>query len=453
MRLPRRPPPLDRLLKDILTQDPAVFLRLTATSRGALVGARYRHWHRLQYLKPPTGMTHEEWWLTLKLSRRAMSRSLPLVDTAGVPFSLALVDPALEMLHEVDTTAGKSVTVPGDVAHKDNQERHLVTSLMEEAITSSQLEGAATTRDVAKAMLRSGRAPRTHAERMIHNNYATIRWLRERTSDPLTADLIREIHGRMTQGTLDDQIDEGRFRKSDDIRVRYQGEDVYKPPAAADLDRRVGLLCDFANGERSHGFVHPVVRAIVLHFWLAYEHPFVDGNGRTARTLFYWSMLRSGHWICEFLPISRIFLQAPARYARAFLYTESDDNDLTYFVLYHLDVLRHAMLDLHEFLRVRSSEQQAARRGLSASSGMNHRQIALLTHALKHNFEEYTFTAHKNSHGVAYQTARTDLMDLERRGLLTKTRVGKTFVYTAAGNLSARLEAGKTSRAPKSRRR
>jgi len=54
-------------------------------------------------------------------------------------------------------------------------------------------------------------------------------------------------------------------------------------------------MCAFVNGRDTEPFIHPAIRAMILHFWLAYDHPFVDGNGRTARALFYWAMLRPGH--------------------------------------------------------------------------------------------------------------------------------------------------------------
>lgn len=52
-----------------------------------------------------------------------------------------------------------------------------------------------------------------------------------------------------------------------------------------------------------------------LHFMLGYEHPFVDGNGRVARAMFDWAMLRNGYWLFEFISVSRIIRQAPAKYA------------------------------------------------------------------------------------------------------------------------------------------
>jgi Fic family protein len=53
-------------------------------------------------------------------------------------------------------------------------------------------------------------------------------------------------------------------------------------------------------------FIHPVVRAIILHFMIGCGHLFVDGNGRTARALFYWSVLHQKYRLMEFISISCI---------------------------------------------------------------------------------------------------------------------------------------------------
>ena len=57
---------------------------------------------------------------------------------------------------------------------------------------------------------------------------------------------------------------------------------------------------------------------------LAFIHPFVDGNGRTARSLVYWYMMKKGYWLTEYLSISRIIYRNKAQYEKAFLYTEAD---------------------------------------------------------------------------------------------------------------------------------
>jgi Fic family protein len=168
----------------------------------------------------------------------------------------------------------------------------VINSLIEEAITSSQLEGASTAHDVAKDMLRAGRQPRTRDERMILNNYRAMQQVGEIRHEHLTPALIRDLHRTVTAGTLEDPSSEGRVQLPGENRVvvqdPYDGTIVHVPPPAEQLPDRLQRLCDFANAAvgAETAYVPPVVRAIAVHFMLAYDHPFVDGNGRTARILF-----------------------------------------------------------------------------------------------------------------------------------------------------------------------
>ena len=206
-------------------------------------------------------------------------------------------------------------------------------------------------------------------------------------------------------------------------------------------------MCAFANGQIPDFFIHPVIRAILLHFWLAYDHPFVDGNGRTARALFYWSMLRQGYELFEFISISQILLRAPVPYAEAFLHTETDDNDLTYFILHQAAVIRKAVDALREYVKRKTTELHAAEKRLRGLEGLNHRQQALLTHALREPVTRYLIVAHQHSHSVTHQTARDDLFDLVQRGLLTVRKEGRTYVFFAPTDLGDKL--GKLAETPR----
>lgn len=217
------------------------------------------------------------------------------------------------------------------------------------------------------------------------------------------------------------------------------GQVYHDPPPAEELEARLAAMCAFANGETPGFFVHPVVRAILLHFWLAYDHPFVDGNGRTARALFYWAMLRSGYWLFEFISISSILRQAPVKYGRSFLYTETDDNDLTYFLIAQARAIRRAIQELHAYIGRKTAEVREVESRMQALDLFNHRQTDLILHALKHPGQRYTFASHRVSHNVVYQTARTDLLDLADRGVLDRRKKGREMVFVSPADLSARL--------------
>lgn len=233
----------------------------------------------------------------------------------------------------------------------------------------------------------------------------------------------------------------GRFRR-DDEKVRVEDQDgvvFHEPPAAAELPVRLHAMCEFANGRTPDYFVHPVIRAVLLHFWLAYDHPFVDGNGRTARALFYWCMLRRDYQLFEFISISQILLGAPAQYAQAFLHTETDDNDLTYFLLHQAEVVKKAVAALQDYLTRKRAELSQAADALRGVAGLNHRQQALLVHALREPHTRYIITGHQRSHNVSHQTAANDFHDLVTRGLLMMLPGGRPRIFIVPADLSDKL--------------
>jgi Fic family protein len=443
MKKPLKPPSLEELWKEI----PRDRMELLFSNMTPIWKNRYLHWHKLQYREPPQGLTTKEWWTAIKLARNGQLRQIDLKDTQGGPFRFGMPDPVLEYLHKVDQKAGGQIqTLDDDVIDSGTKEKYLIHSLIEEAITSSQLEGATSTRRVAKEMIRTARPPKDKSEQMILNNYLTMRLIKDKASEPLSIEMILDLHRHLSENTLDDPSAVGRFRnEKEEIRIydnMAMGENIlHNPPPAEQLKERIQTLCDFANGRTPLFYIHPVIRAIILHFWLAYDHPFIDGNGRCARALFYWSMLRQGYWLCEYLSISQILRKAPSQYARSFLYTESDDNDLTYFILYNLNVLIRAIDELHCYVTARSSELKSVGR-LLKKYNLNHRQIELLQHALRHDDAVYTIKAHQNTNNIVYQTARTDLLGLEKLKFLEKRQSGKELVFVPSEFLETKIKTG-----------
>jgi Fic family protein len=437
-----RPPLLSSLLAEL--QASGRLTELLVRPIGPVQeGGWYRHWDTLRHLAPPEDLTHREWWALVKLARRSMKREITLEDRAGRSFSYTLPDPMLGCLHHIDCNASGQISLPEEAVSPEQRDRYVFRSLIEEAVTSSQLEGATTTRRVAKEMLRTGRDPTSKDERMILNNFEAMRWVRDHRDEPLTPAFVGKLHGVVTEGTLP-AADVGTLRtpkKGTAPLGVYDGNQlVHRPPDAAELPERLEKLCAFANETPTGVFLHPALKAIILHFWLAYDHPFEDGNGRTARALFYWFMLREGFWLFEYVSISTILKKGPARYARSFLYTETDDNDLTYFLLFQLDVVERALDALRSYLQKKTQEMKEMRALLRPSANLNHRQIALLGHALRHPGQRYTFAPHRRSHDVAYQTARTDLLGLSEKELLRKGRDGRTYVFTPAPDLAERIQ-------------
>jgi Fic family protein len=442
MHLPEHAPSLENTFAKLL---PA---RMGAVMQHAnpLPTGKYLHWDELRRRPVPEGLTHAEWWAAVTLSRVSLFQQLPLLDKQGKPFVFTTPSPVAIDLHHIDRNAAGHIRATAGAPLQADSQRYLISSLIEEAITSSQLEGASTTRKVAAAMLRSGRKPRDLSERMIFNNHLAMAHLRSLRDVKLTPAHVLELHRILTQDTLENPEDAGRYRCDDEVHVVDVRDNtlLHEPPAHTELAERMQRLCDFANAdEASLPFVHPVLRAILLHFMIGYDHPFADGNGRTARALFYWSMARSGYWLMEYTSISHILRKTPAQYMRAYLHTETDKNDTTYFLLHQLQTIRQAIAALHEYVARKSREQKETEQLLASSPKLrgrfNHRQVALLNHALRNAGEAYRVDAHQRSHAVVHQTARRDLLELEEQGLLEKTKQGTAYVFYAPADLRERL--------------
>ncbi len=447
MKIPLSPPPLKELIKEANAE---TLPQLAQLRLGPLANGRYLHWDDLRHHTPPEGLTHKVWWLALSLARSVSAHTLPFFDKQEEAFTYSLPEPLLKNLHEIDRSAG---LVPGgaeNAALRSDQGRYLFSSLIEEAITSSQLEGASTTRRVAEAMLREGRKPSTLSERMIFNNFEAMRRIRDICGETLEPEHVIELQRVLTAGTLERPEDCGRLRTSDDIEVVAPNNDrlvLHRPPVHTELPARLKKLCDFANAAVADDtFIHPIVRAILLHFMVGYDHPFADGNGRTGRALFYWYMARQGYWLIEYLSISRILRKAPTQYARAYLLTETDSGDTTYFLLHQTEVILNGLSALHQYLQQKQREQAQLHIRLrtlqTREKQLNHRQTALLAHALKRPEEYFTIESHQRSHQIAYATARADLLSLAALGLLSETsHGGRKKVFYPAPDIRQRLEA------------
>ena len=439
MRKPKSPPNLEAIWQQIKA-DPEQTARFFDIISSPTVD-KYYHWDKLRYHTPPEGFSNEQWWLSIKKQRQNLFKQLPLTDKNQKPFQYLTNDFITETLHQIDQSVTTFNRMPEQIKNTETKNRYYVNSLIQEAFTSSQLEGATTTRLVAKEMIRTGRLPCDKSEQMILNNFAAMKRINRLKDEFLSRELVFDVHQLVTEKTLDNSSAAGRFRKTDERIVvgDLYNEIFHDPPPAEQLEERMAAMCDFANGKTPKYFIHPVIRAIVLHFWLAYDHPFVDGNGRAARALFYWSMLRHRYWLFEFVSVSQIIVKAPVKYARAFLHTETDDNDLTYFIIYHLDIIRQAVKTLYEYIERKTERLQAIENQLRGIIVLNHRQRALISHALRHPHQRYTIKSHQISHNVVYQTSRTDLLDLEKRGLLRSNKIGKTWYFTPVNDLEEKL--------------
>jgi len=333
--------------------------------------------------------------------------------------------------------------VSDQLSSDKERQRYITRGIMEEAIASSQLEGANTTRKAAKQMILEKRTPRNTGEQMILNNYEVMMAIEEnKRYQSLNLNSLKAIHSILTHDTIDAK-DVGRLRTDKDniVVATAAGDIVFVAPPQAFYRRELDRCLAYANDELTEeSFVHPCIKAIVLHFWIGYLHPFVDGNGRLARALFYWYMLRKGYWGMSYLPLSRIIRKSPIQYGQAYLYSEQDDYDLTYFIDYNVRKISQAMKDFDQYL-ARKRDENARMNSLSrAKYHLNERQILLLRYLHKNVSATTTISTHAKVHGVGRLTAQRDLRGLEANGFLCSEKKGRDVLFSATNQVELLLK-------------
>lgn len=391
------------------------------------INENYDYWDEVKYKKIPESFSQKDLWSLVKASR--MRNRIQIWPQYGI--NISITNQMQRICHVFDINFGGSWG-SNSLIPEENKNQYLISSLMEEAISSSQMEGAATTRKVAKEMLRRKITPKDKSQQMIFNNYQTIQFIVENKDKPLTEELLLKIHRLMTEGTLEHIEDAGRFRLNNDVVVEdgITHEVVHTPPSYKDIPAFIANLCNFFNEERAKIFIHPIIRGVIIHFMLAYMHPFVDGNGRTARALFYWYMLKQGYWLTEYLSISRIIARSKKTYEKSYLYVEADQNDIGYFVAYNLRVLDLAFKELQRYIRRKTLIKKQAAIFLRLSN-VNERQAEIIRILYDDPIEVLTVKDVQIKFGITPTTAKNDIIGLLRMGILEEiafNRVKKGYI-------------------------
>lgn len=408
----------------------------------------YVYWDKFKYYPIPDGFTPEEAWAFLKFSRMSNKDNTPVSDKNGEIFSYTITKTMYQQLSNIDSNTSGFLRSDWGKPTDGKKNQLIISGLSEEAIASSQIEGASTSRKVAKEMILQQRKPRTKDERMIINNYQVMQRLDDWKDLDLSKEMLLEIQSIITRDTMEDNEDSGRFRNdSDDIHIvdTTRNEVVFTPPKRIIFEKELDKLITFANNDRDDAdFIHPVVKATIIHFWVSYLHPFVDGNGRTARAVFYWYLLRKNYWLFQYLSVSRSIKMARAQYDESFLKTEFDDNDLTYFILFQLKAIKKSLSDFIKHYEKKIEKEKKILLIKGKINKYNERQLLLLSFLNKNPDEVVDIKKHQSKHQVAYQTARADLISLTGDDLIKQILDGRRYVYVANNKAIKKLLKNKT---------
>jgi len=386
---------------------------------------KYYYWDDLKYKKDSPFSQPIENWTLLKTYR--LSKYVN-IEFGKHKFNYFISSFIAKNLHDFDLKLiGGLQKNPILLSDRNDFFRN---SLLEEAVASSQVEGAATTTEVAKEMLKSGRNPRNESEQMIFNNLRAIEYINEFQEVEIDFKIIIELHKIMTANTSAEHCS-GDFRKSDVFVIDHvDGEIAHIPPDWKEVEELMEELCTFINNDKN--FIHPIVKASIIHFLIGYIHPFSDGNGRTARALFYWYLLKKGYSLIQNISISKVILESRTQYDKAFLKTESDGNDLNYFIAYSIKNIRVAFEKLTNYRDKKLNERKKAN-AISyelLNKGLNKRQADLIGYLYFKNKEtKITLNSYAEKHEIVRQTASKDLNELIKLNLIIENKTQKPYTY------------------------
>jgi Fic family protein len=404
------------------------------------VKGRYLHFDELKH-RLPKQLNPTLVWSLLKEARQRQSQDVydSFLGKRLVPATLFMTPTIQKAISETDrntTTAALEwmCNKIGEQKHLD----YLLNDLIEdEAISSSQLEGAATTTKVAKDMLKRARKPRSLDEKMILGNFRMMKFAWEHRNKALSVEFIEELHQIGVEGIEDDKYKPGVIRTTDDVMVENNDHEVvHTPPKAHNLNNRLDMLVKWVNQSHhdaeSSGYIHPLVKAITLHFRIGYEHPFHDGNGRVARALFYWYMFKNEFAAFRYIAISLLLKEAPVQYGKSYLYTETDEMDLTYFVDHQCRIIIRAINKFKASYKESVEQTEVFNKWLWDSGlyrQLTDKQQTVFQVAKSEKAVSFTINNVKDNLGCSYNTAATVLNGLVELQLFKKVKDGREWVY------------------------
>lgn len=394
---------------------------------------KYLYWDKAQYIPPIQDLTAIESWQLVRFIRQVSSTPTPIRTPDHKHFTFYRPNYTDKVLREIDMQAGGFFLTDKTAAQQENEkQRYLARGIVEESIASSQLEGADTTSRYAKKMITENIKPKTKGEHMILNNYKVLKQIESSYSkDSLSIFMLQELQAQLVQNTIPPEFIPGTFRKdTDEIAVWYEEKIAHVPPKEAFVAQELKRLVEYANSEE---FVHPIIKAIQLHFWIGYLHPFPDGNGRLARAIFYWYLFKNNYWAMAYLPISMLLKRAPHEYAYAYIYAEQDNLDFTYFFDYNIRRISESITQFQKLIENKSIENTEIIAKLKAKfPNLNDRQTHTLRFLLKSQQSETSAQSYCIINAVTLRTAYSDLQKLKELKLVNTINRGKKVVYKAS---------------------
>ena len=366
--------------------------------------------HRL-----PVSISIQQFWPELERERRKRSQELPLKDQNGNPFWFVLTGSIEKQCDVIAELARRDIAFTGPEFDALFQN-----AVVDEAVYSSVIEGAFTSRERAADFIRQNKQPRNKSEQMVKNNYDALTFVLEHLEDEISEDTILQIARIVTRSAAEVQVN--GYREGAVYVTGREGV-VYTPPRADAVPEMMRSLIEFIQMSE----LHPLLKACISHFYFVYVHPFGDGNGRTARALSYMMLLQAGYDFFRYFSISGIVAEERGKYYRAMRNVEDSDGDMTYFIDAYSNMLARTVEKMEHHLKYHVLAGQKLK-ALEQCNTLNERQLKGAKWLLESGGSSVTVEAWSRKYKVVTETARKDLLALCDAGLLIREMDGRKAV-------------------------
>jgi len=240
------------------------------------------------------------------------------------------------------------------------------------------------------------------------------------SGEPITEALIRQIHKRLVQGVRGNKASPGEYRKIQNYIVNSRtGEKTYTPPPPLEVPQ---LMTDFVAWLQKETQINSVIVAGIAQFQLVHIHPFVDGNGRSARLLSTLCLYRTGYDFKRLFTISEYYDRDRPAYYKALQSVRKSGMDMTGWLEYFTEGLGAQMRE------VQVTAEHVIRRDVvlakARKNGLKDRPVAILDFLLTSG--KATVAECEEELKVNRRTLQRDLKLLVEKGLVSEVGTGPT---------------------------
>lgn len=390
----------------------------------------YLDWDKVQNMQfAGVPFTNKEIWLAaLDARQQGFTRNL---SVENYHFKWSLSNAMEALLHELDIAIAGGAAIKELLTEKDKP-RHSVNALVDEAYTSAQLAGFAITKKTARELLLKSKVPQNTQEQVVSNLYKALQKLNTLKNEQLTKDNLLALHVIVTKDTIKLK-GIGNLRANNKFDLSgIEASPNYKAPDYKELQKLTAFIVNFFNDDKTPFFIHPLIKAAIIEWLVLYVRPFKDANGRMARLLSKWYLLKTGYWVMDYIPASNVIVKLKLQYQKCFSQIVTNENDIGYLIHFETQALRMAYRSFKELLQ-RSVKEKTENKFLKAD-GLNTRQVAALQWIKDDAEKIITIRELRSGFGVSKETARTDLTALVEQGWLKNYNLNKKTYAFVKGN-------------------